>query len=619
MPLTKDLTRVAHSMSRIACSNLAAQADDTPRPVDRKQKFAASGEDPRSRHGEDSRLENVPEGDLRMLQADGVLFEDGVIHTFDPECPVATAVAVQRDQIVGVGDARDLREAYPRFAREPLSGRTVLPAFTDSHIHLAACGLALRRVDLRGARSLGAAVELVAEAARRIRPGEWIRGGGWDKNIWPEGRFPRKDDLDPVTGDHPAALASKDGHVTWVNSLALRLAKIGRDTPEPPGGKIVRDPRTGEPTGLLAERAADLVMKRAGQPTPETLEAAVLDAAAVAHRAGIAGVHVMEDAAVLAACQRLRERGAMNLRVYMMIPEDGLESAIRVGVRTGLGDAVIRIGGVKIFADGALGPQTASMLEPYEGDPENTGVVVRTQEQLSELIGQAARHGIAAAVHAIGDRANRCVLDAIETVNAAEAPALGGRPLRHRIEHVQLLDPADLPRLARLGVVASMQPIHCTQDRDIADRHWGGRARYGYAWRSLLDSGAHLAFGSDAPVETLDVLAGIHAAVTRKRREEPHRASWYPEEALTVEEAIRAYTAGPAFASGEEEIKGRLTPGRFADFVVLSRDPLDVLPDDLPEITVEMTVVGGVVRYDASSGSRSSNLISSASGGAPDS
>jgi predicted amidohydrolase YtcJ len=280
---------------------------------------------------------------------------------------------------------------------------------------------------------------------------------------------------------------------------------------------------------------------------------------------------------------------------------------------------MIRVGGVKIFSDGALGPQTASMLEPYDGDPRNTGVVVRGREQLTALIAKAARHGIAAVVHAIGDRANRCVLDAVESVNAAGVPASGGRPLRHRIEHVQLLHPADLPRLARLGVVASMQPIHCTQDRDIADRYWGRRARHGYAWRSLLDSGAHLAFGSDAPVETLDVMAGIHAAVTRQRREEPHRGSWYPEEALTVDEAVRAYTVGPAYASGEEDVKGVLAPGRLADFVALSGDPMEVPPQELPGITVEMTVVGGIVRYAGSSGSNSSNSASSAPGGVRDS
>ncbi len=550
-----------------------------------------------------------------MPRVEGVLFEGGVVHTLDPQCPSATAVAVQQDRIVMVGDGRDLREACPRFARVALDGRTVLPAFTDSHIHLAAYGLALRRVDLRGAPSLRAAVDIVAGAARRTRPGEWIRGGRWDKNLWPEGRFPRKEDLDPVTGDHPAALASKDGHVTWANSHALRLAGIGSDTPDPQGGKIIRDSNTNEPTGLLAERAADLVTKLADRPTPEALEAAIIDAAAAAHRAGLAGVHVMEDDSVLAACQRLRERGALGIRVYMMIPEDGLEAAIQVGIRTGLGDSMIRVGGVKIFSDGALGPQTASMLEPYDGDPGNTGVVVRGREQLIALIAQAARHGIAAVVHAIGDRANRCVLDAIEAVNAAGPPASGGRPLRHRIEHVQLLHPADLPRFARLGVVASMQPIHCTQDRDIADRYWGRRARHGYAWRSLLKSGARLAFGSDAPVETLDVMAGIHAAVTRRRREQPQRESWYPEEALTVDEAVRAYTMGPAYASGEEGMKGMLAPGRLADFVALSRNPMDAPPEELPEITVEMTVVGGVVRYAGSSGSNASNSASSAPGG----
>lgn len=537
----------------------------------------------------------------RMPHHPGVLFEGGVVRTLDPRCPRVAALAVRGGNIVAAGDDRELREAFPRFARVGLDGRTVLPAFTDSHVHLAAYGLALRRVNLRDCRSLRDAVDMVAAAARRARPGEWIRGGRWDKNRWPEGRFPTREDLDSVTGDHPAALESKDGHITWVNSAALRLAKIGQDTPAPAGGKIVRDLRTGEPTGLLAERAADLVKNIAGRPTPEALEAAIQDATAAAHRAGIAAVHVMEDGDVLAACQRLREQGALGIRVCMMIPEDGLEAAIKVGIRSGFGDSMIRVGGVKIFSDGALGSQTASMLEPYEGDPQNTGVVVRTHEQLGALITRAAEHGIAAVVHAIGDRANRWVLDAIEAARAVEAPRSHGRRLRHRIEHVQVLHPDDLPRFARLGVVASMQPIHCTQDRDIADRYWGRRSRYGYAWRSLVESGARLAFGSDAPVETLDVLAGIHAAVTRKRRDDAGRAPWYPEEALTVEEALCAYTIGPAYASGEEGMKGVLGPGRVADFVALSRDPLEVMPDELPQITVEKTVVGGIVRYDSSS------------------
>ncbi len=529
----------------------------------------------------------------------GTLFEGANIRTLDPSQPRAAALAVRDGRVVVAGDVADLRDAFPHFARVGLDGCTVLPAFTDSHVHFAGFGLSLRRVDLRGCRSLRQAVEAVAAAARRARPGEWILGGGWDKNLWPEGRFPRRDDLDPVTGDRPAALRSKDGHTAWVNSAALARAGIHAATPDPEGGAIVRDPATGEPTGLLAERAAHPVLALADRTGPEALEQAILDATAAAHRAGIAGVHVMEDGAVLAAFQRLRARGALGVRVCMMLPEDALDAAIAVGIRSGFGDATLRIGGVKIFADGALGSQTASMLEPYEGQPENRGVIVRTREQLHALVQRAAAHGLAVAVHAIGDRANRWVLDAME----AARPDTLRWGLRHRIEHVQLLHPQDLPRLAALGVVASMQPIHCTQDRDIADRYWGTRSRYAYAFRSLLRHGTRLAFGSDAPVETLDVLAGIYAAAVRRRQDEPGRDAWYPEEAITVAEAIRAYTEGAAYAAAEDHLKGRLAPGYLADFVALSDDPLEVSPERLPEIRVVLTAVGGVVRYSASSGS----------------
>lgn len=539
--------------------------------------------------------------------AQGLLFERGTIWTGDPGRPRATALAVERGWIVAVGDTADLRDAFPDFARVSLEGCAVLPAFTDSHIHFAALGLALRQVELRACRSLADAVNAVASAARTAAPGEWIRGRGWDKNLWPEGRFPRKDDLDPVTADHPTVLHSKDGHAVWANSLALARAGITRATPDPEGGTIGRDAATGDPTGLLTERAVHPLLALAGRPSPEALEEAIRDAADAAHRAGIAGVHVMEGGDVLSAFQRLRARGALGVRVCMMIPEDALDAAIALGLRSGFGDAMVRLGGVKIFADGALGSQTASLLDPYEGQPENYGVVVRTRAQLHALVLRAAAHGMAAVIHAIGDRANRWALDAID----AARPETIRWGLRHRIEHVQLLHPQDLPRLAALGVIASMQPIHCTQDRDIADRYWGGRSRYAYAFRSLLHSGARLTFGSDAPVETLDVLAGIHAAVTRKRRDEPHHPAWHPEEALTVEDAVRAYTDGPAYAAGEEAIKGRLAPGCVADFVALSEDPLAVPPDRLPDIRVMLTVVGGVVRYSASSGTRFPSASSS--------
>jgi len=528
-----------------------------------------------------------------------VLFENAAVHTGDPETPRATGFVARGEWVVAVGERAALRDAFPHARRADLGGATVLPAFTDSHIHLAAVGLAMRSVDLSGARSLRDAVATVAAAARTAPPGAWLRGRGWDKNLWPEGRFPGRADLDPVTAGRPAVFRSKDGHAAWVNSAALERAGIGARTPDPEGGVIVRDPATGEPAGLLTERAIQAVTVLAETASPDRLEQAIQDATRAAHRAGIGAVHVVEDGEVFAAFQRLRARGGLSVRVCMAIPEDSLDAAIGVGLRTGFGDPWLRVGGVKIFSDGALGPQTASMLEPYEGQPENRGVVVRTPEQLRDLAARASSHGIAVTVHAIGDRANRWALDAIE---AAQGDSRR-HGLRHRIEHAQLLHPDDLPRLARLGVTASMQPIHCTQDRDIVDRYWGERGRYAYAFRSLLRAGTHLAFGSDAPVETLDVLTGIYAAAARKRVSEPERPAWRPEEALTVRESVRAYTEGAAYASGEEDVKGRLAPGCVADFVGLSEDLFAIPPDRIPEVRVRFTAVGGTVRYSESSAS----------------
>lgn len=533
------------------------------------------------------------------MTQDEVLFENAVVHTQDPGTPRVTAVVARGEWVAAVGDRGDLRDRFPHARRVDLGGAAVYPAFTDSHIHLAAVGLAMRSVDLSGAGSLRDAVATVAAAARIAPPDAWLRGRGWDKNLWPEGRFPGRADLDPVTGGRPAVFRSKDGHAAWVNSAALERAGIGAATPDPEGGVIVRDPATGAPTGLLTERAIHAVTALAETASPEQLEQAIQDATRAAHRAGIGAVHVVEGGDVLGAVQRLRVRGELGVRVCMAIPEDGLDAAMTVGLRTGFGDAWLRVGGVKIFSDGALGPQTASMLEPYEGQPENQGVVVRTREQLRDLAARASASGIAVTVHAIGDRANRWVLDAIE---AAQADSRRNG-LRHRIEHVQVLHPDDLPRLARLGVTASMQPIHCTQDRDIVDRYWGARGRYAYAFRSLLRAGTHLAFGSDAPVETLDVLTGIYAAVARKRRSEPDRPAWRPEEALTAREAVHAYTEGAAYAAGEEHEKGRLAPGYVADFVGLSEDLFAIPPERIPEVQVRLTAVGGTVRYSESSSS----------------
>ncbi len=529
---------------------------------------------------------------------DETLFTNGRVYTLDPSLPLAEAIAVRDGRIVAVGRTAELHDAFSTFRRLDLGGRTVVPGFIDSHIHLPSYGINLSRVDLTAARSLRDAVDLVEEATRRARPGEWVRGRGWDKNLWPEARFPTKADLDPVSPDHPVVLSSKDGHLLWVNSVALRLAGIDRRAPDPAGGEITRDPH-GEPTGVFKEEAKQRIWAVVPPVDDATVEQGILAAAAAMHRLGITGVHsfvgteAYEGAVSFAAFQRLSARRALRLRVWATLPVSALEDASGVGLRTGFGNEWLRVGPVKIFADGTLGSQTASMLEPFEDQPHNTGIAIYTRDELAAMVGRAVAAGFWCAVHAIGDRANRWVLDAFEA-HAEASLRLGAR---HRIEHVQLLHPADLPRLARLRLVASMQPIHATSDRDIAGRYWGTRGRFAYAWRSLLEQGTVLAFGSDAPVESPDVFVGLHSAVTRTRADEPRAAPWYPEEALTVEQALRAYTTGAAFASGEEDARGSLSAARYADFAVLDRDIMRGEPDDLPKSHVVATIIGGEVVY----------------------
>ncbi|MGH8310946.1 MAG: amidohydrolase, partial [Steroidobacteraceae bacterium] len=333
-------------------------------------------------------------------------------------------------------------------------------------------------------------------------------------------------------------------------------------------------------------------------PTGETREQAVRAASAEFHRLGLTGVHAFtgasdEGAVQFDTLQRLRDRGELAIRVTATVPDRLLESATQAGLRTGAGDAMLRVGALKIFADGTLGSQTASMLEPFDGQPGNLGIRVRTPDEIDDLVRRANDAGLWCAIHAIGDRANRDVLDIFD--RHLDASRRAGA--RHRIEHVQLLHPEDAPRFARLGVTASMQPIHATADRDIAERYWGARARWSYAWQSLTQYGTRLAFGSDAPVETPDPWRGIYAAVTRKREGEPGGRSWYPDECLTLEQAFRAYTAGAAYAAGTEAWQGTLEEGKVADFIVLDRDPYAGSPEDLLQVRVLATIVDGWVRH----------------------
>ncbi|MEA3344881.1 MAG: amidohydrolase [Chloroflexota bacterium] len=513
----------------------------------------------------------------------------------DPDRPRAEAVAITGNRILAVGKDEELLEFLaPDGKALDLRGRTVLSGFTDSHIHLLGYGLRLGQIDLSDSASKEEALNYVAERAKGTAPGRWLQGGGWDRNEWPDSSFPTRAELDRVAPRNPVTLPSKDGHALWVNSHALELAEITVDTPDPEGGEIVRDPATGEPTGILKERAIELMRQAIPKPDPGEIEQALAQAISHLHRVGLTGIHDCEGAEVFTAFQRLASRGELKLRVLMHIPLENLDSAIQLGLHTGLGDELLRIGSVKMFADGSLGSRTAAMLAPYEDEPGNRGIMVMSDEELMAAVGRACQAGIAPAVHAIGDRATHAVLDAYEVHHSLWAE----QGLRPRVEHAQLLTPEDIPRFGRLDVIASMQPIHCTADMKMVDRHWGARGAGAYAFRGLLDAGAHLAFGSDCPVEDFNPLAGIHAAVTRRRADgSPGPQGWHPSERITVADSVRAYTLGAAYASGEEQLKGSISPGKLADLVVLSQDIFAVEPMDILQTEVVATIFDGKVVY----------------------
>lgn len=525
----------------------------------------------------------------------GLLLVNGRIYTVDPSRPIAEAVAIEGNRILAVGKDGDLKNLAKDRGWEvvDLGGRAVLPGLIDSHIHFLGYATGLTEVSLEGVESLEQALEIIAAKVKDTEAGQWITGRGWDQNRW--GGFPTKQHLDSVAALNPVALRRKDGHLLWVNSLALAAMGIDRNTPDPPGGEITRDEQ-GEPTGILKENATHLLEGTIPEDKPEIRERALRRATEIAQSRGLTGIQDMEGGEAFSDFQHLLQQGELGLRVYMCLPSRSLEDAVEVGVRTGFGNEYLRLGHLKIFADGTLGSQTADMLEPFAGQPNNRGIEVTSQPELERLVEKATQNGMACAIHAIGDRAVRRALDAIAKANAWQ------QGLRPRIEHVQLIHPQDIPRFAELGVIASMQPIHASSDMLIADKYWGSRAGWSYAWKTLLQAGVRLAFGSDSPVEDLNPLVGIHAAVTRQQADGTPSGGWYPEQQLSVEQAVYGYTMGAAYASGEENIKGSLTPGKLADLVVLSQDIFQIPPADILNTRVTMTIFDGRVVYTAAGG-----------------
>lgn len=487
----------------------------------------------------------------------------------DPSLPTAAALAIAGERVVGGVGVHE--SVLPSPERVDLGGRCAIPGLADAHVHFPSWALERRHVGLRAAGSLGEALDLVASAAAGSG---WLRGAGWRDAGWEAP--PTAAALDAVTQGRPAALVSQDHHSLWLNSAALALAGGDLDIP---GGVVERD-ADGAPTGVLREESAWRYEALYGQPSEEETLAAVREAIRLAHARGVVSVHDKDGGrGALSVFGRIHAAEGLTLRVWQSLPADRLPHLTELGLRPGLGDDFLRVGYLKAFMDGTVGSRTAWLLD-------GSGVVITNGEELEQIIRDAAAAGWPVSVHAIGDRANREALDAFERSRDVWAP-LG---LRHRIEHAQCLDPVDIPRFAALGVAASIQFSHAPSDRDIADRFWPDRLDGAYAFGSLVRSGAVVANGSDAPVEDLDPLEGIRAGVLRTLDERP---GWRPDEAVTVEQALHASTVAPAWLAGDERRRGTLVPGRLADLVVLSRDPVTCPPDELGSVEVVATMVGG--------------------------
>lgn len=516
------------------------------------------------------------------------------IHTLDTHLPPAEAIAIREGRIVAVGTLSEAEAALPKATRLNLGGRTVVPGLIDAHMHMEWYSVGLQQVEA-GTETVEECLRRVAARVKTTPRGTWVTGWGWNQTRW-GGQFPTAQQLDSISIEHPIYLRAQSGHAGWANSLALKLANITAHTPHPPGGEIQKDAH-GQPTGILLEEAMSLVDKLIVPPTESELAEMMQTAQAQLWRFGLTGVHDFDGRRSLAAWQILRERGQLGLRVCKTIRVAYLEHAIALGLRSGFGDEWLRLGNVKVFLDGALGPRTARMIEPYADGPTNYGITVTDTEEFYEQASRAAAHGLAMTTHAIGDKANHDLLNVYARVREEEA-GRGPARLRHRCEHVQILHPQDYARLGQMNVIASMQPIHATSDMVMAEQGWGQRSVGAYAWRTQLNAGATLAFGSDAPVESPNPLLGIHAAVTRRRADgSPGPDGWYPEQRLTVAEAVSGFTRGAAYAGYLEKESGTLTPGKLADLVVLDQDIFTCEPMAIKDTQAVGTMVGGEWKY----------------------
>ena len=515
------------------------------------------------------------------MQADLALINGNII-TINPSRPQAQAVAIKNSRIIKVGENAEIESLIKKSTKVvDLNGKTVVPGLIDTHIHMAGFGKTLTEIGLRGVQSIKEMQDKLKKRVEKTEEEEWILGRGWDQDRLKEKRYPTRWDLDKVSPNNPVVFTRVCGHVCAVNTRALEKAGITTETTPPLGGEIDKNPETGEPTGILRENAMDLVHDVKPGISEHQLMKACRLACQKAVEAGLTSVHwIVNSETEIHVIQKLRAQKKLPLRVYLLIPVGFLDHLIGLGVSTGFGDHMVRIGGVKIFADGSLGARTAALHATYSDDPSTKGMMLYREEKLEELIMKAHRAGLQLAIHAIGDQVVDVVLTALEKT-LKEIPR---EDHRHRIEHASVLSQRLISRMKKLGVIASVQPHFVVSDFWVADRLGPKRARWTYPFKTLIQEGVLTVGGSDCPVEPINPLLGIWAAASRES---------FPEERISVDNALRMYTIDAAFASFEEDAKGSIEAGKLADLVVLSRDPRRVPPDEIKDIVVEMTFVGG--------------------------
>ena len=524
-------------------------------------------------------------GALAFAQTADLAVTNARIYTVNPKQPRASAIAVRQGRIVAVGD--DISKYVGTSTRViDAKGATIVPGLIDSHGHVRGLGDRLGSIDLRGVPSESAAVEKVSEAAKRHKPGDWILGSAWDQNLWPGRQFPDASGISKAAPDNPVSLERVDGHALWVNRKALEIADINSKTPDPPGGRILRD-ANGAPTGVLIDQAQQLVSRKIPPATPEQVEQSLLRATKELARDGITTVH---DAGVqyadIEGYRSLIRKSQLPVRIYAMIL-----FPLALPDKPEVGD-YLTVRSLKLIADGALGSRGAAMLEPYTDDPGNRGLLILDRATIRAAAETALAKGFQVNTHAIGDRANRTVLEAYGDV------LKGANDKRFRIEHAQIVAPEDFAKFRQYSIIASMQATHATSDMLWAqDRVGPARIKGGYAWQTFLHLGVHVANGSDFPVEDPNPLLGFYAAVTRQKLDGLPERGWFPDQRMSREEALRSWTIEGAYAAFEEDRKGSLEPGKMADFLMLSADIMTMPEPEIPRARVTMTVVGGKIVY----------------------